>query len=62
MIPIAEIQIRIQEGKTPMNTLLMFGYCVGERVLQETLLRYGSGIFVKITSFCLLRTKFEVVL
>ena len=42
-----------------MNVLLMFGYCIGERVSLLVVLRYGSCISVKTTSFCLLRTKFE---
>ena len=34
-IPISKIQVRLQEWKTTMygkKTLLMFGYCVGEKV------------------------------
>ena len=48
-----------QKWKTAINTLLMFGYCVVERVSQQAVLRYGSCISVKIASFCLLRRKFE---
>ena len=43
-----------------MNVLLMFGDCVGERVSLLLVLRYGSCILVKTTSFCLFRTRFEV--
>ena len=43
-----------------MNTLLMFGYCVDEKVSQQVVVRLGSCISVKITSFCLLRTKSEI--
>ena len=31
-------------GKTPINTLLKFGYCVGERVSKQVALGYGSCI------------------
>ena len=31
---LSKIQVRLQEWKTPMNTLLMFGYCVGERPIK----------------------------
>ena len=43
-----------------MNTLLMFGYCVDEKVSQQVVVRLGSCISVKITSFCLFRTKSEI--
>ena len=43
-----------------MNVLLMLGDCVCERVSLLVVLRYGSCILVKTTSFCLLRTRFEV--
>ena len=37
-----------------MNVLLIFGYCVGERVSLLIVLRYGSCISVKTTSFACL--------
>lgn len=59
-IPISKIQVRVLQGKTPMNTILMLGYCVREMVSQEILHRYGSCMSIKMSIFCLLRTKFEV--
>ena len=48
-------------GKTPLSIPLMFGNCVvGERASYEVLLRYGSSISTKMSSFYLLRTKFEL--
>ena len=37
----SKIHVRLQDWKTPVNTLLLFGYCVGERVSQQVVLRYG---------------------
>ena len=58
-IPISKIQVQLQEWKTPMITLLVFGYCVGEKISYQVGLSYGSRIRVKNTSFGFLRTKFE---
>ena len=35
-------------------------YCVDEKVSQQVVVRLGSCISVKITSFCLFRTKSEI--
>ena len=58
LTPISKIQVQLQEWKAAINTLLMFSYCFGE-ISWQFVLRYGSCISAKITSFCFLRTKFE---
>lgn len=51
---ISEVQVGLLEGKRFTNTFLMFGYCVGKRVLQEVVPRYSSCILVKVPSLACL--------
>ena len=61
-IPISKIQVRLQEWKTTMYGKKLF-WCsvtVLMKKYQQVVLRFGSCISIKITSFCLLSTKLKM--